>query len=152
MSKVRIRKNNDYIHVQETISTNCLYLTIIKLRLARRQYILCEAFLNKRSIKKNVACYSLLCLVQGPICEDCEEELKPDLNKSSEVISDNMADTEFLCRKCEARRVERKETIQEIADTEVSYGKDLKIIKEVCSLLFIYFFSPILLYLHKCVY
>ena len=37
-----------------------------------------------------------------------------------------------LCAKCEARRGERKEVIQEIVDTEVSYGKDLKVIKEVC--------------------
>jgi len=37
----------------------------------------------------------------------------------------------FNCRKCKSRCVERKETIQEIVDTEISYGKDLRIIKGV---------------------
>ena len=34
--------------------------------------------------------------------------------------------------------MERKETMQEIVDTEVSYGKDLKIIKEVRLLFFLH--------------
>ena len=37
----------------------------------------------------------------------------------------------FVCRKCNSRCVERKETIQEIVDTEISYGKHLRIIKGV---------------------
>ena len=42
-------------------------------------------------------------------------------------------DGALLCEKCAALRLERKEAIHEIVDTEISYGKDLKIIKEVQS-------------------
>ncbi|XP_052814585.1 uncharacterized protein LOC128241612 isoform X2 [Mya arenaria] len=35
-----------------------------------------------------------------------------------------------LCTKCIQRRIERKETIQEITDTEINYGRDLNLLKE----------------------
>ena len=49
-------------------------------------------------------------------CEDCEVSLTEE-------------DT-GLCSKCVKRRGERKEIITEIVDTEVKYGRDLKIIVE----------------------
>lgn len=36
----------------------------------------------------------------------------------------------LICRKCAKKRSERKEIIQEIADTEEKYGRDLRIILE----------------------
>ncbi|XP_013402020.1 uncharacterized protein LOC106167714 isoform X2 [Lingula anatina] len=58
---------------------------------------------------------------KGPVCEDC--------NKTISVL--DLEDcVETLCTKCHSRRVERKETIQELVDTELSYGRDLRIIKE----------------------
>ncbi len=72
------------------------------------------------------------------ICDDCNELV------SEKVGVDN--DETLLCAKCGALRVERKEAIQEVVDTEISYGKDLKIIKEVVYLSFVDVykqFSPI---------
>lgn len=36
----------------------------------------------------------------------------------------------FVCRKCSKKRVERKEIITEIVETEQKYGRDLQIILE----------------------
>ena len=49
-------------------------------------------------------------------CEDCELTLTDD--------------NESLCPKCVKRRGERKEIITEIVDTEIKYGRDLRIIVE----------------------
>lgn len=38
-----------------------------------------------------------------------------------------------ICSRCYQKRVERKKTFQEIIDTEVNYGRDLNILKEVCT-------------------
>ena len=51
-----------------------------------------------------------------PGCEDCEVTLTDD--------------NESLCSKCIKRRGERKEIITEIVDTEIKYGRDLRIIVE----------------------
>ena len=51
-----------------------------------------------------------------PGCDDCEVALTDD--------------NETLCSKCVKRRGERKEIITEIVDTEIKYGRDLKIIVE----------------------
>ena len=55
-------------------------------------------------------------------CEDCDCPLP---------TSDSVDTAPFLCNSCEKRRIERKEIIQEIVDSEASYGKDLRIILEV---------------------
>ncbi|XP_013390442.1 myosin-M heavy chain-like isoform X1 [Lingula anatina] len=70
---------------------------------------------TKAGMKKKSKVYA------GPVCEDC--------NKTISVL--DLEDcVETLCTKCHSRRVERKETIQELVDTELSYGRDLRIIKE----------------------
>ena len=51
-------------------------------------------------------------------CEDCEVSLAEDQQEAG------------LCSKCVKRRGERKEIITEIVDTEVKYGRDLRIIVE----------------------
>ena len=51
-------------------------------------------------------------------CEDCEVSLAEDQQEAG------------LCCKCVKRRGERKEIITEIVDTEVKYGRDLRIIVE----------------------
>ena len=67
-------------------------------------------------------------------CLDCGSVLTPSdvPNESScdEVLEDAPSSVD-VCRRCTALRVERKEAIQELVDTELSYGKDLHIIKEV---------------------
>ncbi|GFR59408.1 myosin-M heavy chain [Elysia marginata] len=45
-------------------------------------------------------------------------------------VSDSGLSTVLACRKCDMRRRERKETIQELAETEKRYGRDLNILKE----------------------
>ncbi|GFN89590.1 rho guanine nucleotide exchange factor 1 [Plakobranchus ocellatus] len=45
-------------------------------------------------------------------------------------MSDGGLSTVLTCKKCELRRRERKETIQELAETEKRYGRDLTILKE----------------------
>ena len=59
----------------------------------------------------------------SPACDECNQTI----HEKSEVGSDGA----LMCEKCAALRLERKEAIHEIVDTEISYGKDLKIIKEV---------------------
>ena len=61
----------------------------------------------------------------SPACDECNQTI----HEKSEVGSDGA----LMCEKCAALRLERKEAIYEIVDTEISYGKDLKIIKEVWS-------------------
>ena len=65
----------------------------------------------------------------GPSCEDC----KKCLNEEDDDVSNIPPGGALLCARCSSRRSERKETIQEIVDSEVSYGKDMKVIKEVGS-------------------
>lgn len=59
------------------------------------------------------------------LCCDCDQALDP----SKEFDNGEFVDP-LLCRKCARRRTERKEIITEIVETEMKYGKDLKIIKE----------------------
>ncbi len=55
------------------------------------------------------------------MCEDCDARLQ------GERPSDDVA---TLCARCASQRVERKAAILELVDTEISYGKDLKVIRE----------------------
>lgn len=36
-----------------------------------------------------------------------------------------------ICKKCHKKKVERKEAIVELIQTEINYGQDLRILKEV---------------------
>ncbi|CAI9717321.1 cell-transforming gene 1 [Octopus vulgaris] len=54
------------------------------------------------------------------ICCECAEV----------VVYKTSSNNETVCQQCLSRRTERKETIQEIVQTEVNYGRDLKIILE----------------------
>ncbi|XP_029053185.2 uncharacterized protein LOC114880883 isoform X1 [Osmia bicornis bicornis] len=58
------------------------------------------------------------------LCEDCEQRLDPLITDSGVVYAP------FVCRKCSKKRVERKEIITEIVETELKYGRDLQIILE----------------------
>ncbi|XP_074662953.1 uncharacterized protein LOC141915359 [Tubulanus polymorphus] len=58
---------------------------------------------------------------QGLLCEDCDQPVDDSL------LRDEM---NLVCKKCQESRVERKEAMQEIVDTEISYGRDLKLIRE----------------------
>ena len=51
-------------------------------------------------------------------------------NPGDEEFSAEMGDV-ALCDKCLQRQQERKETIYEIIETEINYGRDLRILKEV---------------------
>jgi hypothetical protein len=51
------------------------------------------------------------------LCEDCDAALG--------------GDAVTVCARCERRRAERKDIIQEIIQSEASYGQDLRIIHEV---------------------
>uniref|UniRef100_T1J5H9 Band 7 domain-containing protein n=1 Tax=Strigamia maritima TaxID=126957 RepID=T1J5H9_STRMM len=56
-------------------------------------------------------------------CEDCDQVIEAKSN------TDNLFDSS-VCKKCGKRRAERREIIAEIVETEVKYGRDLKIIRD----------------------
>ncbi|XP_068688974.1 serine-rich adhesin for platelets-like isoform X2 [Montipora foliosa] len=56
-------------------------------------------------------------------CPDCLKHYVPPKET-------NHAKEPMICSKCEARKVERKEAIIELVQTEINYGNDLQILKE----------------------
>ncbi|XP_041374629.1 rho guanine nucleotide exchange factor 38-like [Gigantopelta aegis] len=54
----------------------------------------------------------------------------PDCNPASVADMTSCEQVALVCSKCLQRRLEQKKTIQEIVDTEISYGRDLRILKE----------------------
>lgn len=58
-------------------------------------------------------------------CADCEQLI--DLEEDEESGLFYFA---LVCPKCEKKRAERKEIISEFVDTELKYGRDLRIIRE----------------------
>ena len=66
------------------------------------------------------------------VCRDCEAYLGGSNAVSSASSSSSNSDDEDkqLCGKCSKRRVERKEIISEIVETEIKYGNDLRIIMD----------------------
>ncbi len=75
---------------------------------------------KKYEMKTRKPEHSFCVIFQGYVCEDCDLDLDLDLDEG-----------QYVCTKCASRRIERKEALQEIVSTEISYGKDLNIIKEV---------------------
>ncbi|KAG8190699.1 hypothetical protein JTE90_004202 [Oedothorax gibbosus] len=59
------------------------------------------------------------------LCADCDHQVEPLEDEDSGVLF-----SPLVCRKCEFRRCERKEIIIEFVDTELKYGRDLRIIKD----------------------
>ena len=48
-----------------------------------------------------------------------------------------------ICPKCKDRKVERKEAIIELVQTEINYGNDLQILKEVRDINNLYAYNPL---------
>lgn len=72
--------------------------------------------------------FFLFCILQGQTCTDVDEKSFGELEYNQEK-----------------HEKERRETILEIRDTEINYGRDLKILKEVCiSCLFLFFLVKLL--------
>ncbi|XP_035661171.1 uncharacterized protein LOC118405677 [Branchiostoma floridae] len=64
-------------------------------------------------------------------CADCEKvNTVIDVEEEEESPRSYRTEDTALCPRCEKRRVERKEAIQELVQTELSYGADLRVIKE----------------------
>ncbi|XP_017484551.1 PREDICTED: myosin-M heavy chain-like [Rhagoletis zephyria] len=65
-------------------------------------------------------------LLDNPIhlCEDCDGPVE------TQVTDSGIRFAPLVCRKCGKKRVERKEIITEIVETEEKYGRDLQIILE----------------------
>lgn len=57
-------------------------------------------------------------------CPDCLKHYVPPKENSN-------ASEPQICAKCKDRKVERKEAIIELVQTEMNYGNDLQILKEV---------------------
>lgn len=70
----------------------------------------------------------MFCILQGQTCTDVDEKSFGELEYNQEK-----------------HEKERRETILEIRDTEINYGRDLKILKEVC----IFYLFPFLVKLLK---
>ncbi|XP_034120645.1 uncharacterized protein LOC117579054 isoform X2 [Drosophila guanche] len=58
------------------------------------------------------------------LCEDCDGAVEMQVGESGVLYAP------LVCRKCGKKRVERKEIITEIVETEEKYGRDLQIILE----------------------
>ncbi|ALC43057.1 Gef64C [Drosophila busckii] len=58
------------------------------------------------------------------LCEDCDGAVETQLSETGVLFAP------LVCRKCGKKRVERKEIITEIVETEEKYGRDLQIILE----------------------
>ncbi|XP_017956481.1 uncharacterized protein LOC108651367 [Drosophila navojoa] len=58
------------------------------------------------------------------LCEDCDGAVETQLREAGVLYAP------LVCRKCGKKRVERKEIITEIVETEEKYGRDLQIILE----------------------
>ncbi|CAB0032822.1 unnamed protein product, partial [Trichogramma brassicae] len=73
-------------------------------------------------------------------CEDCEQRIEPHLIDGSSSSSSSSSSGSgsgngrgpscSVCRKCAKKRIERKEIVTEIVETEQKYGRDLHIILE----------------------
>ena len=44
-----------------------------------------------------------------------------------------------MCKKCHKKKIERKEAVVELIQTEINYGQDLRILKEVAIIIIITF-------------
>ena len=55
-------------------------------------------------------------------------------------ISSSKEDMAQICKKCHKKQIERKEAIVELIQTEINYGQDLRILKEVFIVMFINIF------------
>lgn len=53
-----------------------------------------------------------------------------DLDQQSNLLNSYLLVPPIVCKSCEKKRVERKEIISEFVDTELKYGRDLKIIHD----------------------
>ncbi|XP_075161304.1 rho guanine nucleotide exchange factor at 64C [Haematobia irritans] len=58
------------------------------------------------------------------LCEDCDGAVE------TQIAEDGSMFAPLVCRKCSKKRVERKEILTEIVETEEKYGRDLQIILE----------------------
>ncbi|EDW73530.2 uncharacterized protein Dwil_GK16599 [Drosophila willistoni] len=58
------------------------------------------------------------------LCEDCDGPVETQMSETGVLFAP------LVCRKCGKKRVERKEIITEIVETEEKYGRDLQIILE----------------------
>lgn len=76
--------------------------------------------------KQSISKTSKTCL---QVCVDCDlESMEVVVVTSGEEKKTKSLTTNFICPRCTKRRNERKEIICEIVDTELKYGRDLKII------------------------
>ncbi|KNC20654.1 hypothetical protein FF38_04816 [Lucilia cuprina] len=58
------------------------------------------------------------------LCEDCDGPVETQIGENGHIFAP------LVCRKCGKKRVERKEIITEVVETEEKYGRDLQIILE----------------------
>lgn len=61
-------------------------------------------------------------------CPDCLKHYVPPKEEEKGEVDSNEPE---ICAKCKDRKVERKEAIIELVQTEINYGSDLQILKEV---------------------
>ncbi|XP_068217138.1 serine-rich adhesin for platelets isoform X2 [Palaemon carinicauda] len=56
-----------------------------------------------------------------PLCDDCDSPVDTHITNSGVVYAP------LVCRRCSRRRQERKEILTEIMETEIKYGRDLRV-------------------------
>ncbi|KAB7495138.1 hypothetical protein Anas_12174 [Armadillidium nasatum] len=81
---------------------------------------------NKTSSSSSNASSCLAGLREGdlPPCDDCDSPVEAKVTNSGVMYAP------LVCRRCTRRRQERKEILSEIMETEVKYGRDLKVMMD----------------------
>uniref|UniRef100_A0A1A9W4Q2 DH domain-containing protein n=1 Tax=Glossina brevipalpis TaxID=37001 RepID=A0A1A9W4Q2_9MUSC len=72
----------------------------------------------------SVSAIKQICSSPLHLCEDCDGPVETQLGEDGVLFAP------LVCRKCGKKRIERKEIITEIVETEEKYGRDLQIILE----------------------
>ncbi|KAL5006025.1 hypothetical protein ScPMuIL_017183 [Solemya velum] len=113
---------------------------------------------NERKMRNRLSNVSVASTDSGVMGQDCTQEVNSHPGKSlcrspTTVSLESQASLDFgdkdsgcfmcvenllegtdgksqVCEKCEKKFIQRQETIQEIVDTEISYGRDLNILKQ----------------------
>lgn len=83
-----------------------------------------DSGVGSETSKSSRSKYQLPAVSPLHLCEDCDGAVETQLSEAGVLYAP------LVCRKCGKKRVERKEIITEIVETEEKYGRDLQIILE----------------------
>ena len=101
----------------------------------RTRFLLCSLWKSSRLISV------VLRLLNWYPWVECPDWLKHYVPPKEEEKGEVGANEPEICGKCKDRKVERKQAIIELVQTEINYGNDLQILKEVVDIS--YYINPL---------